>query len=113
MCDQDKVRNINHYILHARVKQFQGGQIKNFLENWQNITSDIEIIQIIKFGLSINIEKDVKKQSFEYKVSKENSLNLDNDNNLIVKGVIEKSKIEQGDYFSTVFTTLKKMVDLE
>ena len=38
--------------LQAKVKNFQAGSIRNYLENWKSITSDSEILEIVN-GLPI------------------------------------------------------------
>ena len=107
-CGLDKVSAIDFSVLKNRVTQFKGGQIGNCLENWKGLTADKEIIQIVKFGLTINVQKDITNKAFDSKLSKENSENLEVElSTLLKKGVVELSCSAPGDYFSPVFVTPK------
>ena len=51
------------------MEQYKGGNIKNYLYNWENITSDPYILQIIKYGLKLEFESMPLKQRHQIHLS--------------------------------------------
>ena len=105
-----KVSEFNKEILQTHVDKFKGGRIKLFQKKWESLTSDREIISIVKHGLTINLSPEFRPNApFECKLNKTNSSHMDLEiNKLLKKGVITQTTNQEGDYFSNVFLTDKK-----
>ena len=43
--------------LRAEVEKFKGGNITNCFEKWANITQDLLVLNIVKFGLTMEFAK--------------------------------------------------------
>ena len=96
--------------LRHKVDNFSAGHIKNFVKNWKELTSDRVILDIVEHGLKLNFSADIpRKGPFEYPRSKRDTgIITEEVEKLLLKGVITKSNIADGDYFSSLFTTPKK-----
>ena len=96
--------------LHQKVNNFSAGHIKNFVKNWKNLTSDSVILDIVKHGLKLNFTSEIpSKGPFEYPRSKQDTSIISKEvEKLLQKGVITECNVEDGDYFSSLFTTPKK-----
>ena len=96
--------------LHQKVKHFSAGHIKNFVTNWEKLTSDNVILDIVKNGLKLNFTSEVpQKGPFEYPRSKQDTSIISTEvDKLLQKGVITECNVVDGDYFSSLFTTPKK-----
>ena len=96
--------------LNQKVKYFRAGGIKNRISAWKNITSDKFILDIVQHGLKLNFaDTRPVKGPFEYPRSMMDTDIIDNElQSLLQKGVITVSTIEDGDYFSSLFTREKK-----
>ena len=96
--------------LKSRVEKFTAGNIGNRYENWRKLTSDKHILDIIKKGLKLEFSnKPPEKEPFEYPRGQVEHDIIDEEiSQLLNKGVIEYCESEEGEYFSNLFTTLKK-----
>ena len=96
--------------LHKKVENYCAGNIQHFLHKWKNLTSDKHILSIVQDGLMLNFTGEPpEKGAFEYPRSKKEFDLIDSEiRALVKKGVVTKSAIEEGDYFSNLFTTPKK-----
>ena len=48
--------NPNIHFLEEQVSKFKAGNIRNCYHEWERITSDFKILEIVRNGLSINFE---------------------------------------------------------
>ena len=57
--EEDKpLRDVSVESLQPLVSQFKGGNITNFYHNWEKLTSDANIISIIKYGLVLKFNDE-------------------------------------------------------
>ena len=79
-------------------------------EKWKDITSDKYILDIVQNGLMLNFGAEPpEKGPFEYKRSKIETDIIDKEvEKLLRKEVISACEVEDGDYFSSLFTREKK-----
>ena len=97
----------------ADVENFKGGNITNCFEKWANITQDQFILNIVKFGLTMELAKipvyqfvpplnfsPVETEVIDAEISK-----------LLSKGVIVNTTRKPNDYVSRIGP--KKMVIIE
>ncbi len=97
--------------LHHKVKSFTAGNIRNYIRNWEDLTGDINILDIVKNGLKLNFTDAPpdSREPFEYPRSKTEFEKIDVEvRKLLKKGVVEYCNREEGEYFSNLFTTPKK-----
>ena len=104
--------DIDMVALADKVANYKAGNITSYLKNWRGYTSDQNILDIVKHGLRLafsNGEPPVKGP-FEYqRQSKERIIIDDEIQKLLTKQVIEHTVTgEEGEYFSNLFTALKK-----
>ena len=96
--------------LRADVEKFKGGNITNCFEKWANITQDQFVLNIVKFGLTMEFAEvpvcqfvpplnfsPVETEIIDAEISK-----------LLSKGVIVNTTVEPNDYVSRIFTTTEK-----
>ena len=97
--------------MEYKVQNFKAGNIRNYLQNWKKLTSDSNILEIIKSGLKLNFSGVPPENSpFEYprKGDERKIINVEVQR-LLTKEVIELSTTqEKGEYFSNLFTAPKK-----
>ena len=79
-------------------------------DNWRKLTSDKYILDIVENGLILNFTTDApSKVAFEYKRSQNETHVIDEEvYKLLSKRVISATNVNAGDYFSSLFTRLKK-----
>ena len=96
--------------LDQKVLNYRAGNIRHFYHGWRSLTSDKHILSIVQNGLELNfLVEPPKKGAFEYPRSKGEFDIIDAEvKSLLEKGVISRTSIEEGDYFSNLFTTPKK-----
>ena len=96
--------------LRAEVEKFKGGNKTNCLEKWANITQDQFVLNIVKFGLTMEFAEvplcqfvpplnfsPGETEIIDAEISK-----------LLSKGVIVNTTREPNDYVSSIFTRTKK-----
>ena len=87
------------------VKNFTGGRISKFLNNWMKLTSDENILQTVA-GYKIKFDdpplQKVKAKTIKFS-EKEESVIDDEIVKLANKGIIQECKRESGDYVSNIF----------
>ena len=96
--------------LDRKMRNYSAGNIKHYFHKWRNITSDKHILSIVQDGLMLNFTGDPpQKEAFEYPRSNaEFELINAEVQALLKKGLISESNIDEGDYYSNLFTTPKK-----
>ena len=95
--------------LQADMQKFKGGNITNCSEKWANITQDQFVLNIVKFGLTMEFAEvpmcqvvpplnlsPVETEIIDAEISK-----------LLSKGVIVNTTREPNDYVSRIFTRTK------
>ena len=100
--------------LRLQVECFSAGNIGEFVQNWKKLTSDSTILDIIKHGLKLNFhdQPPESRKPFEYPRTDYETIDTEV-KKLLMKGVVEHSQREIGEYFSNLFTTPKKDGSLE
>ena len=96
--------------LRANVEKFKGGNITNCFVKWANITQDQFVLNIVKFGLTMELAEvpecqfvpplnfsPVETEIIDAEISK-----------LLGKGVIVNTTRELNDYVARIFTWIKK-----
>ena len=109
---QSLMRDIDMVALADKVDNYKAGNITSYLKNWRGYTSDQNILDIVKHGLKLafsNGEPPVKGP-FEYQRQLKERIIIDDViQKLLAKQVIEYTVSgEEGEYFSNLFTALKK-----
>ena len=90
---------------------FQGGNITQYLRNWENMTSDPVILNIVRYGLKLDLislplyHRHYSQHSLS---SQEITIIKKEINKLLSKTVITKSIKLPSDFISGVFTRDKK-----
>ena len=104
------VGHVNRAQLDYLVDNFRAGGIRHHLDTWRAFTSDKYILDIVENGLKLNFTADApSKVPFEYKRSQNETRVIDEEVfKLLSKEVISASCVNNGDYFSNLFTRLKK-----
>ena len=103
-------RHISMETLRIEVEKFKGGNITNSFEKWANITQDQFVLNIVKFGLTMEFAEvpmcqvvpplnfsPVETEIIDAEISK-----------LLSKGVIVNTTTEPNDYVSRIFTRTKQ-----
>ena len=97
-----------------RVHTFKGGQIRHYIRTWEALTSDQEILNIVK-GDSIDFDSPPPDRHFVYNTK---ILDLHRDllrteiTELLSKDIIVSSKIEEKEFLSPIFTVSKPEGDI-
>ena len=104
------VSDINYFSLYNSLSLYKAGNISKYLKNWEILTSDKEIISIIKYGLTLNTAGYVEpKAPHQYKHSDLETMIINKEiQNFLKKGIIVFSTIEENDFFSPIFARTKK-----
>lgn len=84
-----------------RVSQFKAVNIRNCYPEWERITSDSKILELVRNGLSINFEYIPHKYSpHQYKRAHEEASVIDNEiKRILLKRVITPTTLEKQDSF--------------
>jgi len=98
--------------LQKEVSNYRGGNIKNYFEEWEKISSDKFILDIIKFGLKLEFKNNIipNQKAFsclQFNAKEEVAISSELQK-LLKKCVIEECDREEGDYVSSIFTRPKK-----
>ena len=96
--------------LRADVEKFKGGNITNCFEKWANITQDQFVLNIVKFGLTMEFaEVPVCQFVPPLNFSPVETENIDAEiSKFLSKGVIVNTTREPSDYVSRIFKRIKK-----
>ena len=89
---------------------YKAGNIKNYLGNWEKITSDNVILDIIENGLKIEFlgsPPTSRPYRLKFSEKEENFISAEIDK-LVKKGVIQECNITSDSYFSSIFLRPKK-----
>ena len=99
-------------LLRSEINDFRGGNIKHFFSNWEKITKDKFILDIIKFGLQLEFENGIIPKQKNYPKIKfgveENNIISNEIEKLLKKRIILPCLREQDDFISSLFTRPKK-----
>lgn len=92
------------------VENFQAGNIQNYYENWKEITSDKNILDIVKNGVRIDFSEIPSHKEMGYmSYSPQEKIIIENEiAKLSKKGVIKKCSPVDDQFISSVFTRTKK-----
>ena len=105
---KEKQTSKNHQV---RNQDFQAGNISNYYDNWLEITSDSNILDIVLHGLKLNFKTNdmQSKLPFEHNLSaKESEVISEEIQKLLNKKVISSTVVTEDDYFSSLFVRPKK-----
>ena len=91
------------------MNNFEAGSIQYNLENWKKITSDKNILDIVRNGLKLEFKNEPpEKDAFEYPRPKQEWEIIDKEiKKLLKKKVVEPCQPEEGEYYSNLFTAEK------
>ena len=93
-----------------KAQYFHGGNIKHYVEQWQQLTSDPEILDIVT-GMHIPFDSKPRQYSLPTQIdfSDEELVVIDTEiQSLLAKHVIEPCNIEHDDFISTIFVRTKQ-----
>ena len=98
----------NH--LFALVEQYSAGNISSALKHWEKLTSDKNIIAILKYGLSLQfMSLPQPKPPFTYVLDAEATQMVDTEIEKLLKtGAVVPTTITSSDYFSPIFPRTNK-----
>ena len=87
------------------VPRYRGGNISRYLANWQRLTSDANIISVVKYGLTLRTrDKPETNTPHAYGCSEsERALLAQEIQKLVEKGIIGRSNMTLPSYYSPVF----------
>ena len=108
--EQQIHQKLNSVSSNKSTSEFVAGNIKNFIENWKEITSDSIILDIVENRLKndfLNIPGNLKVPQIPHCVSEQEIITTEI-KSLLRKGVIVEISRESGYFISTVFTRKKK-----
>ena len=95
----------------AKQTAFQAGRLKQFLAQWEGLTSDPLILQYVT-GVQIEFKGDITPRQSSHRPSifnaTERAIVQTEIDKLITKGVIVPSSPEKDDFVSTIFLRPKK-----
>ena len=103
--EQLLVSNLNFSALHYRANNFRAGSLTHYIANWECLTSDREIIPIIKYGLKLNIVDYIHpREGIQYHHPQKEHQVIDRELPIMLqKGIITITSKKPGDYFSPIF----------
>ena len=95
--------------LRSYVQSYRAGNLRHFISNWEVLTSDKEIMSIVKYGLTINKIKDIEpRPPHQYGMSPKETEGIQAQiGHMLRKGVIAHTTVEDHDYFSPIFAREK------
>ena len=99
-----------HDYLNERCARFKAGNIRLALKEWENLTSDSEILSTVK-GASIDFDSSPQGQPFRPHVPlsvEETQIIQSEVTKLLAKGIIEKTLYSKCQIVSSIFTRPKK-----
>ena len=101
--EQQIYQKLNSVSSNKSTSEFVAGNIKNFIENWKEITSDSIILDIVENGLKIdflNTPGNLEGLSNSSHCVSEQEIIFTGIKYLLRKGVIVESSRESGDFIS-------------
>ena len=96
--------------LRAEVEKFKGGNITSCFEKWANITQDQFVLNIVKFGLTMEFAEVLLCQfvpPLNFSPGETEIIDAEI-SKLLSKGVIVNTTREPNNYISSIFTRTKK-----
>ena len=108
----EKVSRFNYFLLKLKTystnktKAFNGGCISNKVPEWENITSDKEILKTVE-GLTLDFEQELPSQNTKMISGQSSQKVMEEINKLIAKNVIEHSKHEKREFCLISILSLK------
>ena len=92
--------------LRNKIKAFKGGCISSKIQEWENITSDKEILKTVE-GLTLDSVHEPPSQNSKVMSGQASQNVMVEINKLVGKGVIEYTEHEKGEFISPIFFCLK------
>ena len=101
---------VSKKFLLSLVPLYRGGNISSFPHNWEKLTSDVNIISIIKYGLTLRTRGEPEaNKPFAYGCSdSEQALLTEEIRKMVEKRIILPSDVCSSDFFSPVFLREKQ-----
>ena len=89
---------------------YKAGNIASALPQWETLTSDKNILSIVKYGLPIQFESLPHPQTpYKYSLNAQDTAMVDREiTSLLTKGAIIPTDVQPTDYFSPVFPRVNK-----
>ena len=96
---------VSRDFLLSLVPLYKGGNISSFSSNWEKLTSDVNIISIVKYGLTLRVRGNSQScKPFAYGCSdSEQALLNEEIRKMLDKSIIVPSHVYSSDFFSPVF----------
>ena len=88
--------------LRKKIKAFKGGCISSKIQEWENITSDKEILKTVE-GLTLDSVHELPSQNSKVMSGQASQNVMVEINKLVGKGVIEYTEHEKGEFISPIF----------
>ena len=103
--EQLLVSSFNFAALVHASENYRAGNLKNFTANWECLTSDKEIMSIIKYGLRLNTKHYIApREGIQYHLPENEIKAIDKElSAMCQKGIVRKTKSTPGDYVSPIF----------
>ena len=110
IAEKQMYQKINSVSSNKSTSEFVAGNIKNFIENWKEFTSDSIILDRVENGRKIDflsIPGNLKLPQITHSVSEQEIITTEIKSLLRKGGIVEGSR-ESGDFISIVFTRKNK-----
>ena len=91
-----------NYISKKKIKAFKGGCISSKIQEWENITSDKEILKTVE-GLTLDSVHEPPSQNSKVMSGQASQNVMVEINKLVGKGVIEYTEHEKGEFILPIF----------
>ena len=85
-----------------KIKAFKDGCISRKIQEWENITSEKEILKTVE-GLTLDFEQEPLSQKTKVKSGQASQKVMVEINNLVAKGVTEYTEHEEGGFILPIF----------
>ena len=95
-----------NYISKKKIKAFKGGCVSSKIQEWENITSDKEILKTVE-RLTLDFEQEPPSQNSKVMSGQASQNAMVEINKLVGKGVIEYTEHEKGECISPIFFSSK------
>ena len=95
--DNSLVSDFDNAFLKFSTRAYKAGNIRLFARNWEQLTSDRDIISIVKYGLRLRtMEHILPRPPFQYALSQAESRAINNEiGNMLHKVVIKHTDVQQ------------------
>lgn len=105
----DKEVSLNNRLL-VLANNYSAGNVRNHVKFWETLTSDPNVINIIKYGLVLKFDSfPSPRPPFVYNLNSTDASLVDSEvASLLTKGAIQPTSVYEDDYFSPVFPRINK-----